>query len=85
MLQHACLCGDEVLHPESPGRVERILDKLQEAGLVPRYTLGEDLKKKNVLHVRLFYGGANCRQIETSESSKSIAILLYNVAWKDEN
>ena len=58
MLQHACLCGDEVLHPESPGRVERILDKLQEAGLVPRYTQGEDFQKKNVLHVGLFVWGS---------------------------
>ena len=25
MLKHSCLCGDETLHPESPGRLERIL------------------------------------------------------------
>jgi len=39
MLQHACLCGDELLHPESPGRLERIIDKLRDRGLLARCEL----------------------------------------------
>ena len=32
MLKHSCLCGDDSGHPESPGRLERILTSLAEAG-----------------------------------------------------
>ena len=39
MLQHSCLCGDELLHPESPGRVERIVSRLRDTGLLSRYRL----------------------------------------------
>ena len=36
MLQHVCHCGAESAHPESPGRLERILAGLVEAGLLAR-------------------------------------------------
>ena len=39
MLKHSCLCGDETLHPESPGRLERILAAVAEAGLLTRCEL----------------------------------------------
>ena len=32
MLKHSCLCGDDSGHPESPGRLERIMTGLAEAG-----------------------------------------------------
>ena len=32
MLKHSCLCGDDTSHPESPGRLERIMTSLAEAG-----------------------------------------------------
>ena len=32
MLKHSCLCGDDSSHPESPGRLERIVTSLAEAG-----------------------------------------------------
>ena len=32
MLKHSCLCGDDSGHPESPGRLERIVASLAEAG-----------------------------------------------------
>jgi hypothetical protein len=35
--QHACLCGTEEPHPESPGRIQRILAHLDEAGLLAKY------------------------------------------------
>ena len=34
--QHACLCGDGGAHPESPGRLERVLARLAETGLLAR-------------------------------------------------
>jgi len=39
MLKHTCLCGDEVCHPESPGRLERILARLAETGILNRCEL----------------------------------------------
>ena len=39
MLKHSCLCGDDSLHPESPGRLERIMNSLTESGLLPRCEL----------------------------------------------
>jgi hypothetical protein len=35
-VQHACLCGTEEPHPESPGRIQRILAQLEEAGLLAK-------------------------------------------------
>ena len=37
MLQHSCLCGDTSTHPESPGRLERVLARLAETGLLARW------------------------------------------------
>ena len=34
--QHACLCGDGGAHPESPHRLERVLARLAETGLLAR-------------------------------------------------
>ena len=39
MLKHTCLCGDEACHPESPGRLERILARLAETGILNRCDL----------------------------------------------
>jgi len=39
MMKHMCLCGDEVCHPESPGRIERILARLAETGILNRCEL----------------------------------------------
>ena len=39
MLKHSCLCGDDSLHPESPGRLERIMNSLAESGLLSRCEL----------------------------------------------
>merc|ERR550517_436925 len=39
MLRHACLCGDGGAHPESPGRLERVLARLAETGLLARCDL----------------------------------------------
>jgi len=39
MLQHACLCGDGGAHPESPHRLERVLARLAETGLLARCDL----------------------------------------------
>ena len=36
MLQHSCLCGDDLLHPESPGRLHRIINKLRDKGVISR-------------------------------------------------
>ena len=36
MLKHTCLCGDELSHPESPARLERIIAKIADSGALAR-------------------------------------------------
>ena len=36
MLKHQCLCGDNSIHPEHPGRLQSIYARLLETGLVSR-------------------------------------------------
>ena len=39
MLKHCCLCGDDSTHPESPGRLERIMAGVADTGLLSRCDL----------------------------------------------
>ena len=61
MLKHCCLCGDDSLHPESPGRLERIMTSLAESGLLARCdlvrrsaTLEELMSCHSQQHVHLY-------------------------------
>ena len=36
MLEHSCLCGDQLLHPESPDRLLKIINKLRDNGVLSR-------------------------------------------------
>lgn len=36
MLRHQCICGDSVIHPEKPARIQQIFNRLEEAGLIAK-------------------------------------------------
>lgn len=84
MLKHACICGDNALHPEHSGRLQSVWARLNETGLVSRcYRLRsrkatqEELQSVHTeSHVTLF--GAN--QLNRQKMDASNRALFVRLA-----